>query len=244
MFLILLFSLFTITAHASEVTTVAIIDTGFGYSDVSRQSKVLCKYGHKDFTGEDKFLENMNTVDPVPKDTHGHGTNVAGLIDLYARGSQKPYCLVILKIYGYGSIAFANSIKAIKYAKSIKATIINYSGGGTEPTPEETKAVTDYLDNLGVFVAAAGNEKKDLAKQSYYPAMSDPRVIVVGNKNQNNKPVPSSNFGDRVNTWEYGSNANGYGVTLTGTSQSTAIATGKIIHEMQKDMILAGKPLQ
>lgn len=238
---------------------VAVIDTGLGYNDKGLDNP-LCQTGHKTFTGEKQIAET-NTKDPVAKDTHGHGTNIAGVISGYAGDSN--FCLVILQYYSptaKGNDNLKNTVKAIKYAQQIGAKIINYSGGGAERAEEEAKAVKDFIDNGGIFVAAAGNERSDLSEEPFYPALDDPRVVVVGNAEyiepdsvvdrdftlKINKqyqpvkingsewlgvPVSSSNYGDKVNRWELGTFVEGNGIHMTGTSQAAAIATGKLIKE-------------
>lgn len=227
MFVIFLFSL--ITNVQAKTIKVAILDTGLGYTLESQKAK-LCKHGHKDFTDEQQFMVSTKTVDKVPLDSSGHGTNIAGIISRFAK---KPYCLVIIKIYSKNSkLDYKASIDAIKYAKTIRADIVNYSGGGEGEMFEETLAVKEYLDSGGTFVAAAGNANKDLSKSPFYPGCSDNRVIVVGNISMHGKKSFSSNFGTRINRWEIGENIEGFGIYSSGTSQSTAIVTGKKINEL------------
>lgn len=227
MYAIFLFSL--ITNVQAKTIKVAILDTGIGYTLESSKA-ILCKRGHKDFTDEQQFTTKYDTIDKVPRDNNGHGTNIAGIITRFA---NKPYCLVIIKIYSAKGISdYKASANAINYARSIKANIINYSGGGEAELYEETKAVKDFINSGGTFVAAAGNESKDLAKTPFYPGCSDSRVIVVGNINKFGQKSFSSNFGKRINRWELGERIEGFGVFSTGTSQSTAVATGKKINDL------------
>lgn len=239
MLLIFLFHLFTNFAFGDpRPLTVAVIDTGFGYSRLSKNSPHLCKFGHKDFTRERSFDLEQNTVDAVPMDYNGHGTNIAGVIVNNVPKNVK-FCIIIIKYYSL--IRFHNnlqaSIDAIKYATRIKADYINYSSGGEEESTEESTAIKAYLDGGGVFVAAAGNENKDLTKTPYYPAMSDKRIVVVGNLFKDKIKSSTSNFGSPVTRWEYGEVIGGYGVFLTGTSQACAVATGKLIGEKNNNMI-------
>ena len=65
----------------SKTLVVAVIDTGIDAQAFNRH--VLCKTGHKDFTGTGI------------QDRHGHGTHISGLIDQYAKsiflGKDKNY---------------------------------------------------------------------------------------------------------------------------------------------------------
>lgn len=246
MWLIVLISLFTSSAFGeTKPKTIAVIDTGFGYSTASKNSKHLCKFGHKDFTRDQKFDTSQSTLVPVPMDFNGHGTNIAGVIVNNAPKDAK-FCIVILKYFSTSKFHnnLAASIEAIKYATHIKADYINYSGGGEEESAEESKAVKAYLDKGGKFVSAAGNENKDLSKTPYYPAMSDKRVIVVANWSKLQIKSSFSNYGTPVTRWEYGEFAEGYGIFLTGTSQACAVATGKLLGEKQNNMIILKKELQ
>lgn len=68
--------------------------------------------------------------------------------------------------------------------------------------------------------------------------MYDKRIVVVGNKDSFGTRIKSSNYGKLVNRWEIGENQEAYGITLTGTSQATAVATGKLIGENKNKCIL------
>lgn len=241
MFLIVLFSLFAYSAHSDTLCNptvrIGVLDTGFGYQDKGHSVK-LCKFGHKDFSGDNVFLSNYGTVDPIPSDnggsrTSGHGTNIAGLIDMYASHGNDNYCLVIIKYFSsdpaknQGNSVNA-SLKALQYAKLIGVDLINYSGGGVDKSEAEDKLIKEYLDAGGIFVAAAGNEKSDIDKKPFFPAMADPRILVVGNNNSNGTLNTSSNYGRSVRYWANGTNVSVFGITLTGTSQATAVVSGKI----------------
>ncbi len=214
---------------------IAVLDTGFGFKGLGHSAR-LCKYGHKDFSNASIFDSSYDTVVPVPKDTHGHGTNVAGVIDSYASKSNTNYCLVIIKYWSYSQTNEENlraSIKAYEYASNIGANFVNYSGGGPFFNEKEYKAVEKYLDRGGTFIAAAGNENSDIddLDAAYYPAKYDNRIIIVGNMSKNGVRSSKSNYGNSVNLWEIGENVEAYGIVLTGTSQSAAVATGKIVSE-------------
>lgn len=295
--------------------TIAVIDTGFGFHGLGKGAK-LCKYGHKDFSGVNKFRTDLGTKDPVPLDNSGHGTNVAGLIEQYANIKHANYCLVIVKYsdpLAKQKNQLPGEIKSFAWANKIHVDLINYSGGGEAFDIHEAIQITNFLDAGGTLVAAAGNNRNELdgtTKAKWFPAMVDPRIVVVGNKENNyiedqyqkggelegaNWNVieemdkmrekfdkhgffvltivrtdpdilnmdeeehltpfkvksykvlikfrgevfiksDSSNFGKLVNRWEFGQEQIAYGLPFSGTSQATAIATGKIVGELSQKL--------
>jgi hypothetical protein len=230
--LIFAMTLMSTAAYARPVT-IAVIDTGFGYYNAGHEAK-LCQYGHRDFSTIQKFTAAYKTKDLVPEDFNGHGSNIVGIIDGYLKKTNIDYCIVIIKFYSSSQSGDQNeegTIKAIKYATNIRADYINYSGGGPDLSTDEQMAVREFLNQGGVFVAAAGNENRnlDLPQYAYYPALDDSRVISVGNLGRDGKRYPSSNYGSVVTEWEIGEDVTVYNIARTGTSQATAVATGKLV---------------
>jgi|SRR5581483_151382 len=205
-----------------SVTVVAVIDTG-----ISPNTPVkVCPHGSFNFIND--------TADVT--DYHGHGTNVSGLIDQSAH--DKNYCQMILKYYSdtaTGKVNEQRMIRALQAAVNAKADYINISGGGPEPDPTERALVEKALDNGTVIVAAAGNEGVSLDKKcNYYPACYDKRIIVVGNLGLNGHRAPSSNWGKIVKHFIVGENRCALGICSTGTSQATAIVTGRLVRDDYK----------
>ena len=230
--LIFAMTLMSTTAYARPVT-IAVIDTGFGYYNVGHGAK-LCQYGHMDFSIIQKFTAAYGTQDLVPEDLDGHGTNIVGIIDGYLKKTNIDYCIVIIKFYSSSQSGNQNeegTIKAIEYATNIHADYINYSGGGPDLSTDEQIAVKKFLDQGGVLVAAAGNENHnlDLPQYTYCPALDDSRVISVGNLGRDGKKYYSSNYGSAITEWEIGEDVMVYNISRTGTSQATAVATGKLV---------------
>lgn len=216
---------------------VAIIDTGFGFRGLGKEAH-LCKFGHKNFSSSQDETMEYGTQDPIPLDRHGHGTNVAGIIDDYGQRTGTNFCMVILKYYNpayEGKNNLDNSIAAIRYAKNINADFINYSGGGPDKSDDEAEAVKEFIDNGGIFVAAAGNEYSNIDKNPYYPAMADLRTFIIGGTYPNGEYMKMSNYGESITIWEVGSNVTGFGLTMSGTSQATAVATGKLVARIKND---------
>lgn len=229
---------------------VAVIDTGIDPS----LNATLCPDGHKDFTGTSLV------------DLHGHGSHVSGLIDQYAKNqvldvktvnshsleqlmnTKIDYCQVIIKYFMKGNTGEDNlrlSNLAMKHAIDLKVDFINYSAGGSVFDLEESKLIKRALDSGITVVVAAGNDgEKFHSKKSafaseytYYPALYDSRLIVVGNSNDDGTRAIRSNFGSEVDVWEIGTNVLSlrmYGrfSFMSGTSQATAIHTGKLIRQL------------
>ena len=221
----------------NKIVKIAVVDSGFGWNERGHGAK-LCKYGHKDFSSDHQLTGSFDTKDPVPLDTMGHGTNIVGIIDDQLKKTNLNYCIVVIKYYSVnqsGEMNLNASIKAFQYAVNLNVDYINYSGGGDNFSVEESNVVKKYLDKGGRLIAAAGNDGRDLTLGSYYPAMYDKRIIVVGNRTADGVRSVLSNYGSPVNRWEVGENVKAYGITLTGTSQATAAATGKIVSESKCD---------
>lgn len=234
-------------AHAKTLT-IAVIDTG-----IDKALPHLCKFGHR------SFVEELSA--PL-NDTNGHGTHVAGIINQVAGDGD--YCLVAIKYYSATKTGTQNLealLKAIRYAIDINVNVINLSSGGPERNAEESSLIDEALSKNIAIVVAAGNEHNDLDKDcNYFPACYDKRIISVGNlevlDEKANMAVsgsvktlekfkadggafrtevsPTSNYGNRVTTWEIGSGIlstmpNGGVGYMSGTSQATAVFTGRLI---------------
>lgn len=235
---LLLILLFCSNAYAQCIDKpirIAIVDSGFGYEGRGKEAN-LCLDGHKDFSKGQVFYV-VNGI-KVPLDLDDHGTNITGIIEGYARNANANYCIVVLKYYNRGSGSYNNltaTINAFNYAREIGADYINYSSGGEWPDKDEELAVRKFLNGGGTMVVAAGNEGRnlDLPWNSYYPAQYDKRIIVVGMLNKDGTNSKYSNYGNAVNRWEIGKEIAGYGLIMSGTSQATAVATGKIVSKIK-----------
>lgn len=187
------------------------------------------------------FVGNNNSL----KDNHGHGTHIAGIIAADGRknngiiGMAPGASLIIAKYYdpqAPPSNNLVNTVRAIRYCTQMGATIINYSGGGLEPSDKEREAIRDAKDQNGkpiLFIAAAGNERSNSDVKKYYPADYDlPNIISVTATDEENNVLDSSNYGE----WSvdipapgkkiYSTLPNGGYGFMTGTSQATAVVTG------------------
>ncbi len=212
---------------------IAVIDTGIDYNHPHLQKNIHVLNGDKsannygvDFSGKKPTL--------TPNDTHGHGTHVAGIIvSIFPDAKILP-----LKYYNPQASGQANlnsTIKALEFAVDNNVDMINYSGGGPEPSLEELKILQKAEKKGILIIAAAGNEKSNIddKRHAYYPASYGlDNIISVGAYDKTVNIIPSSNWGKlsvdvaapghRINSSIPNKQA-GY---MTGTSQATAFVTG------------------
>ncbi len=245
---------------------VAVIDTGIDYTHPELKNNIWANVGEvgpwtakninsstcrdKSCNGIDDdgngFIDDVAGWDfvnnqPLPYDTHGHGTHIAGIIaaeganGIGTTGVCPTVSIMPLKYYDSGSNGMnnlQNTVKAIQYAVRMGAHIINYSGGGAESASAERAAIEEANRKGVLFVAAAGNDGHNNSISPYYPA-SYPldNIIGVASINHKNQLLSSSNFGTPVHIA-----APGLGIlstipsgkfgTMSGTSQATAFVTG------------------
>lgn len=243
--------------------TVAVIDTGADLQHPALKNRFWINPGEHgvDALGRDKQDNGIDDdgngfVDDVHgwnfaarnndlKDSHGHGTHIAGIIAAQPttsntfHGVSDQAELMILKYYdpkAFGENNLLSSVEAIYYAVKMGAEIINYSGGGGERSLDEEKALR-WAQSRGILViAAAGNEKSNSDIKKYYPAGYGLTNIMSVTAHDDNKNIlPSSNYGVySVDIAAPGKSiestlpGKGYG-KMTGTSQATAFVTGAAV---------------
>jgi len=225
-----------ITKGNSSVV-VAVIDTGIDFSHPDLKANQW-----KDKKGNYGF--DFVTKKPNPKDEHGHGTHVAGIIGATTNlkagisGVAPKVSLMAVRYYSpanSGTVNLKNTVKAIDYAIEHNAQIINYSGGGPEFSEPEYLALKRAEAKGILVIAAAGNEKQntDQMENYYYPAAYRLKnIISVAAITETNNLLSSSNWGKtRVDVAAPGENiystlpGSNYG-KMSGTSQATAFVTG------------------
>ena len=251
-----------LNALGSRDIKVAIIDTGVDihHPDLQHNLWINTKETGYDKEGRDRRTNNKDDdgngcVDDVHgcnlitmkgdvMDHHGHGTHIAGIIGatrgngIGVSGVSPNVSLMILKYYDpkvSGLNNLNNTVKAIHYAIQEGAHIINYSGGGTDPSPPERRAIEAARRKGILFVAAAGNERSnlDFKSKSYYPADYPlNNIISVTAFNKSKNVLPTSNYGaSSVDIAAPGNHIlstlpKGQYGHMTGTSQATAFVTG------------------
>ncbi len=250
-----------ITQGSNDII-VAIIDTGCDLAHEDLDGNFWSNQGEMglDKNGQPKqsnkidddqngFIDDVHGWNFASKnndltDNHGHGTHIAGIIGARANnghgivGISPNVKMMCLKYYDpkLNSDHLGNTIASFHYAIKMGAKIINYSGGGTEPSFEE-KAALELAQEKGILlVAAAGNERSNSDVHHYYPAdYGLSNIISVTAINPNTEVLPSSNYGvETVDLAAPGQNilstlpGSTYGY-MTGTSQATAFVTGAAV---------------
>jgi hypothetical protein len=239
---LLLFASFFIANALADPIKVVVLDTGFGPSNFTPN---LCKFGHADFSRANLVTYDYNTNVPVPIDQHGHGTDMVELIQRQlSEFSYEDYCIVIVKYFSTERVNpytnFENELNSLRYIKNITPDVVNISSGGTSFDLMESLIVKDILDNGTEIVASAGNDGKLLSflnipgidTTTYYPAMYDPRINVIGSLNRNNFKSRFSNYGNIVDHYEVGEVQTGRMGIGGGTSHAAAIFTGKLVKKL------------
>lgn len=215
--------------HNCNKIKVGVVDTGLDLSD-PRFKNHLCPIGHKNFVPDE----------PI-NDINGHGVHIAGLIQQYAGNSN--YCLLIYKYYSESATGQQNldrEIAAFQEAIDNGASIVNFSGGGPEFNELEYLTIRDHPKTT--FVVAAGNEHKnlDIRGHEYYPASYFlPNEFEVSANRSDGFRASFSNYGIKVTDSELGEDVlsylpNGQNGRKSGSSQATAIKSGKLIDKMSK----------
>jgi len=210
--------------------TVAVLDTGVDYD-------------HPDLAG--KVIKGPDYIDKDydPKDLHGHGTHVAGVIAAnltHAEGirglAPNVQILAVRVLDERGSGSLFNIAKGIAYSANQGAKVINLSlgsppGGGLMRTLANFLAA--YAEGKGsLIIAAAGNSGSEIG----YPAAAS-RFMAIGAVNEQSYLASFSNRGQELDLVAPGVNilstyptyavtTNALGLpqnyaTLNGTSMAT-----------------------
>lgn len=206
-----------------QKVTIAIIDTGIDQSSDAFKSIISAK--SRNFLNDQMPDQNL-------ADHHGHGTHVAGLIHSINPQAQ----LLILKYWDPRSPmdnTLQSLLACLRYAIEQNVDIINYSGGGSEPSVEEKQLIELALQKNILIVAAAGNNNQNSSLRPFFPASyAMPNILSVGSITETGQWAPTSNWSAQqvhiaAPGQEIASNyLNGQQAKLSGTSQATAIASG------------------
>lgn len=196
--------------QGSPGVVVAVLDTGVEYEhpDVvgnrwENPGEVLADGLDNDGNGfiDDRYGWDFVGEDSVPRDAHGHGTHVAGILGAQGNnttgvtGVNWDVSIMSLRACdAAGSCSSAEVIEAIEYAGDMGAAAANmsFSGGAF------SQAQKDSIDAAPgtLFVASAGNAgtNNDVAPQypCNYPSAN---LLCVAASTEADGRWPNSNFG-------------------------------------------------
>lgn len=202
---------------AGNDVIVALIDSGVDVSHPKLKDNMIDGY---DFYHNTEMSIKENSIEDV------HGTHLAGVIvDMDPSVKIMP-----LKVFDNGMAYTSDIIRAIEYAKSNNASIVNCSWGSGDNNPalRETMENSDML-----FVCASGNNRANVEEQAVYPGSFDiDNIINVTSVNDDMGISYFSNYGiqsvdiaakgrDVIST-----SVNGQYTKMEGTSVSAAYVSG------------------
>ncbi len=227
----------------ARAVLVAVVDTGLDYFHPDLAANVWVNPGEIPGNGRDDdgngYVDDVHGYDFVsddshPMDDHTHGTHVAGIIGAVGdnRIGVAGVCwqarLMALKAFddrGEGTVAAV--VEAIHYAVAHGARVLNASWGQSDKSRALQDAVAAAWEAGVLIVAAAGNERTDLAP---FPAAFEP-VLAVAALNAAAQRAPFSNFGPFVDLAAPGdailsTTPNARYDLLSGTSMAAPHVTG------------------
>ena len=216
---------------------VVVIDTGIELEHPHVKDNIITV---KELDNEGKLFEIQKATEidygrdfsipkkigKMPKDTHGHGTHVSGLV----KSIYPDVKILALKYFNPEASGIQNldaSVEAMNYVAKIAKSnlgkkykfVINFSGGGPGSNQKELIAIYELMEADVLLIAAAGNFDKNIddinnKNNEYYPASYDliqfaktqgkntkkiitDNIIAVAGINQSNKLHSSSNWGKK-----------------------------------------------
>jgi subtilisin family serine protease len=234
-----------------EDTTVAVVDTGaqLDHPALEANFKGVKRY---DFVDNDKNPSER----PVGKDADcdgekdemvGHGTHVAGIVDITApRAKVMP--IRVLDTEGYGNVF--TIAKAVYFAARNEADVINLSLG----SPSKSRLLREVIEGAtakgALVAAAAGNSNSSVA---HYPAAKDGLVasadglVAVSSVSEYESKSDFANYGSWVDVAAPGEGIrSAFPVSVyanwSGTSMATPFVSGQaaLIHAVYGSLDPAG----
>lgn len=220
-------------------TTIAVIDSGIELSHPDLRGHLSINAAEaqgRPGVDDDQngLIDDVHGYDfhrstGAPHDESGHGTHVAGIVHQVAP-QAKVLSLKFIDVNGRGNTF--NAIRAIDYAIQQRVQVINASWGGNSYSNLLDQAVQRAVRAGITFVAAAGNEGRNVDGRLSYPANLD-NVISVGSSDSFDHLSSFSNYGNRVTLIAPGEDIlstvmGGSWDTLSGTSMAAPQVAGAV----------------
>lgn len=216
----------TISLGAGVV--VAVVDTGVQLDHPGLVGYLTGNgydFVNDDTIPEDEFNGLDDDGDTLIDEAAGHGTHVAGIVNLVAPQAEV-MPLRVLDSDGRGNVFLV--AEAILYAVEHGADVVNLSLGTTADSDLLAEMVEDAVANGVVLVAAAGNWN---SSSEQYPAAEE-EVIAVASIGPDGTKSPFSNYGSWVDISAPGESiystfpTDGY-AQWSGTSMATPFIAGQ-----------------
>lgn len=236
--------------NPQKVIRISVIDTGVDYNHPDLKDNILVNQAELD--GEEGVDDDNNgyvddvygydfsgKTDSDPIDENGHGTHCAGIIaashnDIGISGViPKAEILPVQFLSRSGRGSYSGAVKAIDYSikRGVHIMSNSWGGGGSSAT---LKLAITRAEKAGIlFVAAAGNNGRDIDKRPIYPGGYDHKnILTVGSYQADGKRSSFSNYGKkRVDVFAPGSAIlstfpNDSYKSLSGTSMATPMVSG------------------
>ncbi len=198
--------------------TVAVIDTGIDFAHPLFAGKITGPY--YDFANND-----LNPTDDLGGVGSGHGTFVAGLV---LRAAPDAHIMPLRAFNHLGRATSFTIARAIRFAASNGARIINMSFGLLNDDELVEEAIEDAEAEGAFLVAAAGNDNLD---RIHYPAAYE-TVLSVTSTGAGDVRAPFANYNVLVKVAAPGASLHsafpgGAWAYWSGTSFSTALLAGE-----------------
>ncbi len=196
----------------SNHVVVAVIDTGVDYTHEDLRSNMWTNTREIPGNGfdddgngyvDDVYGYDFFNNDSDPQDDYGHGTHVAGIIAATGNNgvgitgvswSAKIMAVKFIGASGYGFIS--DAVRAIRYATTMGAKLMNNSWGGGDYSPALYDAISEANSASVLFVTSAGNEGINTDFNIRFPSGYDvPNVVSVAATDHRDNKASWSNYG-------------------------------------------------